>query len=118
MYAMIQCVWRYNVCGDTMYVIYTKYTSIKSLHCTPDTNIMYVDYIATKRKKKRKSKLEVIRKDPCLALPSQGWPCMPLSLAPDLLHFRVFLSLAHTAVWFYITFSALALSRDSPPCSK
>lgn len=38
----------YTYCGDG----FTKYTNIKSLYCAPETDVLHVNYISTKKKKK------------------------------------------------------------------
>lgn len=38
----------YTYCGDG----FTKYTNIKSLYCVPETDVLHVNYISTKKKKK------------------------------------------------------------------
>lgn len=37
----------YTYCGDG----FTKYTNIKSLYCAPETDVLHVNYISTKKKK-------------------------------------------------------------------
>lgn len=48
----------YTYCGDG----FTKYTNIKSLYCAPETDVLHVNYISTKKKKKKAIMCSIINR--------------------------------------------------------